>query len=157
MTISKMPRKVVVDTSCLIALTRINELDLLQKVYHRVSITHIIRQEFKLDLPGWVDIVEYSDSSHMKTIQTLVDPGEASAILYCLQHKDCLLVIDDSKGRKLAKRLGLRVSGTLGLISKAKQKGIIQTVRPYLDALEKAEFRFDQRLKELILKSAGEK
>jgi predicted nucleic acid-binding protein len=86
----------------------------------------------------------------------LVDLGEASAIKYCLENKKSLLVIDDNKGRKLAKRMGLTVTGTLGVIAKAKKVGLLPAVKSYLELLEKVEFRFDEKLKKVILNSAGE-
>lgn len=151
-----MPKLVVVDTSCLIALTRIDSLELIYEVYDRVNITDIIRREYKLDLPDWIKVRDIAPSDRMKVMQTMIDPGEASAIDFCLQNTGSLLIIDDAKGRNVAKKLGVRVSGTLALLVKAKQKGAIQKVSPYLAALEKAEFRFDKKLKEIILRSAGE-
>jgi predicted nucleic acid-binding protein len=49
-----MHETIVVDTSCLIALTRIDFLIVLQQVYGKVSVTPEIQREFKYDLPNWV-------------------------------------------------------------------------------------------------------
>ncbi len=151
-----MPELIVVDTSCLIALTRINHLLLLHQVYDSVIITPEIKQEFKFELPDWVEVRHTSSDEDLTVINSLVDLGEASAIKFCLKNKDSLLIIDDSKGRKLAKRLGIKVTGTLGVLAKAKRKGVIDSVKPYLGALEKVDFRFDEKLRALILKSVGE-
>ena len=150
-----MPDLVLADTSCLIALTRIDSLHLLHQVYDDIGITQEIKEEFKYNLPQWIRLVSPEKQESLDAIN-LLDAGEASAIIYCLSNPNCLLIIDDGKGRMLAKRMGIKLTGTLGLLVKAKQKGVIVSVKPYLELLEKAEFRSSAKIKELILRSAGE-
>ena len=151
-----MPELIVVDTSCLIALSRINHIRLLNQVYDRLIVTPEIKQEFKFELPDWVEVRSTNSNRDLAVITSLVDLGEASAIEFCLKHTNSLLIIDDSKGRKLAKKLGVKVTGTHGVLVKAKKIGKIELVKPYLDALEKVDFRFDAKLKKMILQSVGE-
>ena len=153
---SGMPDLVIVDTSCLIALTRINHINILREVYNKLTVTPEVKAEFKFELPEWFDVRPVDNNADLTVINSIVDLGEASAIKLCMENKNSLLIIDDSKGRKLAKRLGLQITGTLGLLAKAKQKGIIESVKPYLDALEKVDFRFDKKLRIAVLKSIGE-
>ncbi len=85
-----------------------------------------------------------------------LDKGEASAIALSLEMDNSIVIIDDLKGRKVAERLNLRYSGTFGLILRAKQIGVIQSVKPILIKIKKTNFRFSEKLFKLILEQAGE-
>jgi predicted nucleic acid-binding protein len=85
-----------------------------------------------------------------------LDKGEASAIALSLEMDNSIIIIDDLKGRNVAERLNLRYSGTFGLILKAKQIGIIQSVKPILTKVKETNFRFSEKLFTLILEQAGE-
>jgi predicted nucleic acid-binding protein len=63
-------------------------------------------------------------------IESFVDKGEASAIALALESENSLLIIDDRKGRKFARQLGLSIIGTIGIIVDAKLAGIIPSVKP---------------------------
>ena len=78
-------------------------------------------------MPEWVEIIEVKDINLQSTIE--IDAGEVSAIILGLEHPHSLLIIDDNKGRKVAKRLGLNITGSLGIFLKAKGAGIIPSVR----------------------------
>lgn len=146
---------IVVDTSCLIALNRIDHLNLLHLVYNKITITPEIKAEYKLELPDWIE-VSLEFPKELEIINSIVDDGEASAIKYCLKKKESLLIIDDNKGRKLARKLGIKVTGTLGVLAKAKRQGKLGSVKPSLELLKKHGFRFDQKLEALILQIARE-
>ena len=85
-----------------------------------------------------------------------LDKGEASAIALSFEMDNSIVIIDDLKGRNVAERLNLRYSGTFGLILKAKQIGIIQSVKPILTKIKGTNFRFSEKLFKLILEQAGE-
>lgn len=85
-----------------------------------------------------------------------LDAGESSAIALSFEVENAILILDDLKGRYLAEKLKLRFSGTFGLILKAKQLGIINKVKPNLDEIKQTNFRFSEKLFELLLKEAGE-
>lgn len=85
-----------------------------------------------------------------------VDKGEASAIALALEMTDCLLIIDDLKGRKLARRLGLTITGTLGVLIQAKQNGYISMLKPLLDKAQHTDFRLSEQLVQETLKEVGE-
>jgi predicted nucleic acid-binding protein len=85
-----------------------------------------------------------------------LDEGEASAIALSLEIDNSVVIIDDLKGRNVAERLNLRYSGTFGLILKAKQIGIIQSVNPILTKVKETNFRFSEKLFKIILEQAGE-
>ena len=88
--------------------------------------------------------------------QSLLDPGEISAIALALEKKNALLILDDDKARKYAKQLTLKYTGTLGLILEAKRKGKITSVIPILEAIRKTNFRVSKKMEARFLYLAGE-
>jgi uncharacterized protein len=70
--------------------------------------------------------------------------------------KGLRIILHDQKAREVAQRLGVPVTGTVGLLIKAKQEGVIATVRPLLDALDANHFRISDALRAEALKLAGE-
>jgi len=100
------------------------------------------------------------NKSNQRRLQTelsrLVDPGEASAIALAHEIAYDYLVTDDLQARKLSIKLGLHIVGTLGLLLKAKQTGIITLLKPVLEQMKQTDFRVTQTLIEAILSSAGE-
>jgi predicted nucleic acid-binding protein len=152
-----MPKIVISDTSCLIILHNIGELDLLQKVYKKVITTSEIANEFKKELPNWIIIENAIDKKYLKLLETQIDLGEASAIALAAEKKNPLLLLDDLKARKLATKLNLKYTGTIGLINKAKQKGIIKNVKPLINKLLKTNFRISQNIIDEILRLNNEK
>ena len=146
-----MPKIVISDTSCLILLHKINELDLLKKVYEKVSTTKEIANEFGETLPIWITIEEVEDKKYQNFLETQIDIGEASAIALASEKEKALLLLDDLKARKLAQKLNLNFTGTLGIINKAKQIGKINAVKPILDKLLSTNFRISQKIIDEIL------
>jgi predicted nucleic acid-binding protein len=152
-----MPNTIVItDTSCLIALTKINILRLLPELYKRIIITEEIYAEFGEPLPEWIEVMQVSNKNYQKMLEIRLDKGEASAIALAMELKDVLLVIDDLKGRKEDENLGLKITGTLGVLFRAKQVGLLTTLKPYLEQLQAADFRVAPNVLEKILKDSGE-
>lgn len=111
---------IISDTSCLILFHKIGELDLLQKVYESIVTTPEVAQEFLEKLPEWIRVESVKDKKYQEFLETQVDWGEASAIALAKETESPLLLLDDLKARKLASKLNLRFTGTLGIIHKAK-------------------------------------
>jgi predicted nucleic acid-binding protein len=152
-----MPDRVVIaDTSCLISLTRIDQLELLNSLYKEVSITKEIALEFGEPLPPWVKVVGVKDAHYMKLLQNQLDLGEASALALGLELGNVLLILDDLKGRKEAMRLGFEVTGTLGILLKAKERGFLTSVRHQIEKLTAMGFRVSPRVQEQLLRLSHE-
>jgi predicted nucleic acid-binding protein len=147
---------IISDTSCLIILDKIDELELLMKVGSKIFVTPIILKEFGKSLPEWVSVLAPENSHYQQILELDLDEGEASAIALSLEMKNPILMLDELKGRKVAERLNLRYSGTFGLILKAKQLGLINSVKPILEKIRATNFRFDEKLFEKVLEQAGE-
>ncbi len=134
-----MRKQVIIpDTSCLIALSRINSLDILQALYIEVYITDAIANEFNDELPYWIKTIPIANKNYQQLLTLSLDAGEASAIALAIEKENTLLILDDLKGRKEASRLGLRFTGTLGILVKAAQCGLISDIRQYINRLKKS-------------------
>jgi len=147
---------IISDTSCFITLSNIGELNLLQLLYKRIVTTTEIAQEFGESLPEWVEVVTVSDKAKQELLEMQVDKGEASAITLALESENPFLIIDDYKARKLAHNLKLNHTGTIGVIIAAKQKGIINTVKPILEKIKETNFRISADLELHALIQANE-
>jgi predicted nucleic acid-binding protein len=151
-----MRRTIISDTSCLILLDKIGELSILNKLFGVITTTSEVAIEFGQPLPSWFEIREPADKNYQAIIEATVDKGEASAIALAIELDDCLLIIDDLKGRKFASQLGLTIIGTIGVIVDAKLAGVIPSVKPILSKIKSTNFRFTEQLESLILNRAGE-
>lgn len=149
-------RIVIADTSCFILLDKINALDVLYLLFNKVVTTAEIAAEFGKPLPEWVIINQVSDKQYHSILELEVDKGEASAIALALESKPSLLILDDLKARKLADKLMLEYTGTLGLFLKAKESGKILQIKPFLEKIQATNFRFSQKIFDEILTIAGE-
>jgi predicted nucleic acid-binding protein len=134
---------VITDTSCLIVLTKTNTLDLLRQLYAEVIVTEDIYAEFGEPLPEWIEIKTVTNKKYQQLLELNLDKGESSAIALAMEMEmdDALLIIDDLKARKEAKRLGFPITGTLGVLYAARQQGLIPALKPCIDALQLVGFR----------------
>ncbi|WP_303884140.1 DUF3368 domain-containing protein, partial [Acetomicrobium mobile] len=88
---------------------------------------------------------------------TQLDYGEAEVIALALEMGARLVLLDEKEAREFARKLGLKVLGTIGLLIWAKKEGIIDNLKVYLDALQmKAGFRVSQQLYKQVLKEVNE-
>lgn len=148
-----MQQKVYVDTSVLILLFKINQLYLLQLLYRNVYITEEIRVEYGDAIPIWILV----ESSFTETSENFdIDKGEASLINNVIKYKNSLLIIDDAKGRRVAKKLNLNYIGTIGVIIAAKRLGYINKIKPLLEKMNLTNFRLAPDIYAKALLLAGE-
>jgi uncharacterized protein len=160
------PRLVVVNSTPIIALSLINQFDLLHKLYGRVSIPTAVREEIsaagtagvgvrELHGAAWVDVVSLQDPSRADLIADL-ERGEAEVIALAQEQNADLVIIDERLARRYAKRLGMRLTGTLGVLLRAKQLGMVGAVEPLIDQLRLGGIRLGDDLIAEVLKLAGE-
>ena len=151
-----MQKTILSDTSCLILLEKIGELDLLHEVFGEILITQEIADEYGLNFPEWISVQNSTNKNYQKILEASVDKGEASAIALAVELVDCLLIIDDLKGRNLAETLGIKITGTFGVILEAKFSDKIDSVKPLLAKIKQTDFHFSKELEEKILAKANE-
>ena len=113
--------------------------------------------EYGEQLPDWIEVQQTNDPYRQQLLEMQIDKGEASAIALALEGEDNILILDDWKARKWAERLGLSVTGTLGVIIKARNTGLIASIKPYLYKIRDTNFRISEELEQIALKEANEK
>jgi len=151
-----MPEIIISDTSCLILLSNIGELDLLQKLYNHIVTTIEIANEFAEPLPDWIAIKASTNRHYQQILELQIDKGEASAIALAIDYTDCMLIVDDYKARRMATNLGIKITGTIGVIIKAKLKGIIPSIKPFFEKIKNTDFRLSEEIIRQAYLEAGE-
>lgn len=151
-----MPEVVIADTSCLIVLTKIGELEVLRRLYGTVLTTAVVAAEFGKPLPEWVRLENAQDTQRQRELATQIDAGESSAIALALEKPDSIVILDDYKARQVASRLGVRLTGTLGVLIRATKEGVIPMLRPVLNRIRETDFRFSSELEAQALQAVGE-
>jgi len=141
-----MQRIIVSDTSCLILLDKIGLIGLLKSIFGKVIITKEISEEFHKELPDFIEVINPKDRNYQGILKDSLDPGEASAFALAIEYDDCLLIIDETKGRREAKSLGLKVTGTIGILIVAKEKEFIPSLQKVFDEIGKTNFRINKAL-----------
>jgi predicted nucleic acid-binding protein len=137
-------------------LSNIGELELLHKLYGQIITTLDIATEFGEPLPDWVEIAPVADKSKQQLLELQLDRGESSALALALETPNCTIILDDIKARKIADRLGLIYTGTIGVIIKAKQQGLIPSIKPILERCKQSGFRISDEIVIQALKQANE-
>lgn len=156
----------VVDTTPIIALTLAGRLDLLQTFYQQVVIPPAVRSELEaggerrpgaaeLAAASWIEAIALEDPGRAELLADL-DRGEAEVIALAQERHARLVVIDERLGRQHAQRLALPVTGTVGLLLRAKEDGLLPAVRPLVETLQKGGIYLGAPLVERALRLAGE-
>lgn len=149
-----MKEPLVADSTCLIALERVGKLDLLPELFAPVSIPPAVESEFGRQL-DWLEVVELTSLHLADALKMVVGKGESEAIALAVQTKR-QLITDDKQARTAADRLGVSVFGTIGLLVRAKNAGILDEIKSILDDLETNRFFVSRALREEVLKIVGE-
>ncbi len=159
---------VVSDTSPVRALIAINKVEILQKLFSQVFIpkaveTELLRieslkKEIALFLSRqWVIVKNVNHDKEYESIRIVLDEGESEAIALAISLHADLLLIDESKGRQIAKEKALKPLGLIGVLLKAKKENHLSLIKPELDKLMNEHgFWIDEELYSVVLKAAGE-
>ena len=164
-----MIRTVVADTGPLIALARVERLDLLRRLYRDARVPPAVHSELALDSArpgakvlakafdaGWITLQGVADATAVSELRQLLGPGESEAIILAEQENARFLLIDDARGRRVARTRGVPVVGVAGILLAAKSRGAIAAVGPILDDLSRLGYRLSPGLVDAVLKRAGE-
>ena len=150
-----MHETIISDATCFIILSKIGELEILRATYGSIVTTSAVVTEYGAELPGWVSLRDPVSISQKDSIGIL-GIGEASAISLALEISDSTLILDDQQARRVAERLGLMVTGTLGVLVRAKLKGLIPSIRPMIEKMRQTNFRLSEKVETEALGQAGE-
>ncbi len=162
-----MPNSLTIsNTSPLLYLHLAGQLALLQQLYGSIVIPPAVRDELQVgaergvNVPtverlSWIQVLPLR-SPTLVPLVTDLGRGEAEAIGLGLEHPGSLLILDDGLARRIARLNELKFTGTLGVVVKAKQRGILEAVRPVVMALRKAGLWLSDELVKEILRQAKE-
>lgn len=143
---------IISNTSCLIVLDNIGMLDVLKELYGKVFITEEVSKEFGKTVPDWIEVRKVSDNKYLKLMKNFVDLGEASTIALAVETDDIVIILDDLKARKLAQKLNLKITGTIGVLVKARKRNIITSTQEVLNRLRNEGFRISDEIEKEFLK-----
>ena len=157
-------RKVIVNTTPLIALAEIGELHLLKDLYEEIYIPNAVFEEIKSEpaytevrsASEWIKQVSVDSEDNREMLSSRLHSGEVEVIQYARESKADLVILDDQLARRTAKYLGLTITGTLGVIIKAKEKGYVSSVKPIMDKLIQNGLYVDPKVQAEVLKLSNE-
>ncbi len=151
---------VVSDTSVITSLIQVGHYELLRQLNGAVLIPRAVQLELlrtHATIPPFLDVRDVTDRTWVADLEVELDLGEAEAIVLAKETNADLLLIDEKLGRQVALREGLRITGLMGLVVEAKQRGLIGSVRELVRRLEtEAGFRVSNAVKAEAFRLAGE-
>lgn len=104
----------------------------------------------------WIQAVPVKDRLAVEVLLDEMDRGEAETIVLARElHADWVLM-DEKKGRRKLAELGLQKIGTLGILLKAKQVGLLPVIRPDIEQLRQKGFSISQDVIDAVLHQAHE-
>jgi len=152
----------IADSSALVALSVVDKLDVLEQLFGEVYVPRAVYEELSKENKAESYKLKNYCKNKVLDIQSKTNfnislgQGESEAIvLYREQNADFLLC-DDKKAKKFAQNFGLNVIGSLGILLKAKEAGVISEISPLVELLKNSRIFIDNRTFELVLKMAGE-
>jgi uncharacterized protein len=162
---------VVVNTSPLILLAKIGQLDLLARLYSEVIVPDAVWPEPQAELQakpgheaqqiegliqGGVFHRRQASSQHLSRVSSELGRGEQEAIALAIQLQAGLVILDDQEGRRIARQESLPITGTIGVLIEAREKGLLPSIRHELDRLIEAGMWLDELFYHRILQEFGE-
>jgi predicted nucleic acid-binding protein len=160
---------VLSDSSTLIHLAAIGHLPLLLQFFDHLVIPTAVWREIVEEgrgrpgqreveeacAAGWIEVASARDHLLVTALKQELDEGEAELLALAVEGQARLVLADETEARRVAKTLGLKTTGIVGLLIRAKREGKINLLRPELDRLRPA-FRIDDRLYQRALEAVGE-
>ena len=149
---------IVSDSTTLIILFDLRRLELLGNLFDEVYITPIILEEISIKspimLPSFMSVKPLKDKTLFNTLKLLLDLGESEAIALA-KEKNIAVIIDEKKGRKIAKDMDLKVIGLLGMIylNVKKEYLTLEEAESFLDDAINHGYRISKKLIEDTLSS----
>jgi predicted nucleic acid-binding protein len=162
--------EVVCNSSPIIGLSKIHRLDLIENLYGEITIPNAVYEELVIkgydkekidDIKSLIDknIIRVREVGNRELIRALrkdLDIGESEVIALALEMKANVVILDEKDARDIADMYDLRKTGLVGILIRAKQKGLIKSVQEDMDKLIEAGFRINESLYRYIIQSLTE-
>ena len=158
---------VVSDTSPIRALAHLGLLDLLRDIFGQVLVPAAVESELRKATPRlptltisqlpFIQVQSPQNQARVQQFLQTLDPGESEALVLALEVQAPTLLMDETKARQVAQQLSLNITGTLGVLVRAKRRGLIPEVRLLMDRLQNELLFFvSPKVRADILRLAGE-
>ena len=157
--------KVILDTTPILTLLKVSKFSLLKEIYRKIIIPEGVYQEIEIGKNKeyyinlaeleWVKIEKIKNKQAIKYLVDL-DKGEAEVIILAEEINSDIVVIDEKIGREYAKQNNLNLTGTLGILIKAKNKGLIKAIKLLIDEMQNKGVWLNDKLIKSVLKITGE-
>jgi predicted nucleic acid-binding protein len=159
---------IVCNSTPLIGLAAIGRFDLLHAIFGRIVIAPAVWTETvtqgrieggarrEVESAKWIDRIEVTDQLAVRVLLDELDHGEAETIVLALELGAEWVVMDERKGRRKLEQLGIPKVGTLGILLKGRQAGLIPMLRPEINRLRASGFSVSDSVVSSILAAAGE-
>ncbi len=162
-----MQKKVVSNSSPIIHLAKIKQLELLREYFHEIIIPEAVYRESVLEGKGreevqliknadWIKVHKVKDQNLVKLLQASLDNGESEAIALSLEIEANLVLLDDYDAREKARLFGLEITGTIGILLRARKDKRILSLKKILETLRETGFWIRNDLEIKLLKEVGE-
>jgi predicted nucleic acid-binding protein len=158
--------EIICNTSPLQYLHQLGLLHLLPALAGHVTVPPAVADELAagralgISLPDpvaldWISIRQPISAAVLPLVTDL-GPGETEVMALALESPGAVIILDDGLARQVAETLGIRLTGTLGVLLDAKRGGLVPAVAPLLDQLQNLRFRLAPNTRDAVLKLAGE-
>ncbi len=158
--------RVIVNSTPLIILCNIGKLEILKELYGAIMIPQAVYAEVtakkdsacqQIVSADWIHVEQIQDQSDKMMYKSRLHEGEVEVMILAQESKKVdLVVIDDNAAKKTAKYLGLPVTGTMGVLLKAKKRGVVKEIRPILESMKERGFYISGEIERLVLEQAEE-
>ena len=159
---------VVANTTPLIGLASIQRFELLRHIFGEVNIAQAVYDEVmhqgggkktaqhEVSTSAWLRTIPVRDRLAVDVLLDELDSGEAETIVLAREIEAEWVVMDERKGRQKLVQLGLNKIGTIGILLKAREVGLLSHIKPELENLQRNGFSLSQAVIESVLQQAGE-
>ncbi len=160
-----MHKIIVVNSTPLISLGNIDALWILKDLYNEIVIPEAVFNEVQkksdsaaalIFSESWIKVQAITEIKERKMYLAKLHAGEVEVMILAQEINADFVIIDDNAAKKTAQFLGINVVGTMGILLKAKECGLISHVRTYIDKLIENDFYISPVVVDMVLELAGE-
>lgn len=159
--------EIVSNSSPIIHLAKIGRLDLLQLLFDTIMIPRAVYRECVVEGGNrpeveliknakWIRVIEVEDTNLVKLLKAQIDEGESETIALALEIGADVVLLDDYEAREKGKLFGLQITGTVGILLKARKEGLIKNLKKEIKNLQLSGFWLREKFIKEILKTVGE-
>lgn len=159
--------KVISNSTPLIALNKIGKLNLLKQIYGEIIIPYAVYEEVILESnikdsndfikeSRFINIIGIKNEEAKRLFVTSLHKGEVEVMILAKEIEADICIIDDLLARKYAKYYNIKITGTIGILLKAKELSVITNLRPIMDELISSGIYIDNKLYSRVLEIAKE-